>query len=179
MKKFLTIAAVTATLVGCSTFIGDNIATVARLAGTATGQAVNMGKFNAKTHNTIIEVVNVLRDVTPGVEQSFVECWSAAADKYLDEIVAKGKFDASLKPLVLTGVKTVGMGIDYLFEKHPEWEKNENQVKEAITAFCDGFLSICTPVDEASESVSAMSTKCGKVELDVDTLNYLKRNGRF
>lgn len=177
MKKFGLIALIAA-VAGCTSFMIKDIDTLSRLAGAATGQALMMAKLEPKAHNTIIEVTQVVRNVTPGTNETFVAVWGKEAEIYVDQLIEKSKLDKDAKTLVMSGVNTLCLGIDYLFAKHPEWKEDTDKVKTGIQGFCDGMLAVMKPMNEDPNAVSAAPVTTD-VELDGDTLMYLKSKGCF
>ena len=177
MKNVLfTVAAVCMTaLVGCKIFQGDP-SQLAYLSGAAAGKAVNMAAMKPVVHNRVIEVVQIVRDVIPGTNETFVAAWGNAATVYVNELASAGKLDKELVPMIVSGVQTAGLAVDYLFSKHPEWKNNTETVEVVVDQFTLGFLTMCVPVDETVGGVLKMPANKA---YDEDTYKYLKACGRF
>lgn len=177
MKKILLAlsAACLTVFTGCKIFEGDP-SQLAYLSGAAAGKAVCMASLKPAAHNRVIEVVQIVRDVVPGTNQTFAAVWGAAAKTYVNELADAGKVDKDLVPVIVGGVETAGIAIDYLFSKHPDWKANTETVEIVVDQFTIGFLTTCVPVDEKLGGAIKMPAN---TKIDQDTFNYLKACGRF
>lgn len=168
-------AACITVLSGCKIFEGDP-SQLAYLAGAAAGKAVNMVSMKPAAHNRVIEVVQVVRDVVPGTNETFAVVWGKAATTYVNELADAGKLDKDLVPVIVSSVETAGIAVDYLFSKHPEWKDDTATVEIVVDQFTTGFLTMCVPVDEKLGGALKMPADRS---YDEDTFKYLKARGRF
>lgn len=177
MNKLLIALALTClTLTGCKLFEGTDPSVLAQLAGAAAGKAVSMANIKPVAHNRIIDVVTVIQDVVPGTNETFAVAWREAATTYVNKLVDEGKIEKDYVAMIVSGVETAGIAIDYLFTKHPEWKENATLTKKVIAQFTAGFLSTCTPVDE--KLGGTFKAPVG-VDYDRDTYLYLQAIRRF
>lgn len=136
------------TMVGCKTLPTPEVmyGTSAAI-GVAAGKVANELKVDDGTRNAIIEVMNIVVQVIPEVDQTFEEAWTPVATVYIDKLVVDGKLTAAQAALVKSAFALIVKGLDYVFVKWPEAKKYENLVIAAIDGFASGFLGEFKPAN--------------------------------
>lgn len=152
MRKFLTVAAVMlcmlGSVVGCRRQPTPEVMYAASSAiGIAAGKVANELKVDDGTRNAIIEVLNLVVQVIPGVDQTFEDAWTPIAVAYIDGLVKEGKLTAAQAGLVKTAFALAVKGLDYVFIRWPDAKQYENLVIAAIDGFASGFLDEFRPAN--------------------------------
>lgn len=170
MKKLMMMVAVVMAFAfaGCKTVpTADKMHTAAQAVGYASGMVANETKIDDKSRDVVIEVVAIVKEVTPDEGQSFRDAWTNVAREYTADLVRAGKLDEAQAALVTGGVSIAGAGLDYVFATYPKAKSYEELVAAAVTGFCDGFLTTFRPVNMATRSAKP-------VDYDRDAYLYLK-----
>jgi len=167
MKKTLALALVsTMTLVGCKTVpTTDKMYSTAYSVGCASGMVATETKVDDKSREAIIEVVSIVKEVTPIEGKSFQDVWVPVAMRYTEAMVKAGRLDPTQATLVVGGITIAATGLDYVFKAYPKARMYEELVAAAINGFSEGFLTTFKPVNTDARSV---------VEYDRAAYSYLK-----
>ena len=182
MKKLffaLVAAAAMCTFTGCDDVPSKEVVTAASYAiGTSSGLVIKFLNIDEDTKTTICNVINVVYEVTPGEDQSFEEAWVPVATKYIDELIASGKLPPALqknaeltRQVLVKASEIMCVGLDRLFEKHPDWKKYPDVVVGAISGFVNGVKAtlgcsectdceIKTPRAEVEAEAKIIAERC-------------------
>lgn len=141
MKKIILCVSALLALVGCKTLpTPEKMEKTANAAGYTTGLVVSQ-TVKEKHISVITNIMIQVSTCVPTNGQSFVEAWTPVAQKYVDELVEKGKITKEESNLVMVGFNLVTSGIDYVFDKvYPKAREYEELVNAAIRGFTKGFM---------------------------------------
>lgn len=168
MKKMLAAAACAAMLglVGCKTTEvtdPDKVYNLANCGGQATAVVVQLCKVDTNAVLAACAVMDELSDVIPGDGETFEGIWPAKASLVIEALVAEGKLDAKYTDVINKVFGYVCKGLDYQFDKHPEWKTYTNCAAACVSGFVNGFEDaygyIRPNVDE--EMVKELCARCG------------------
>ena len=141
MKKIIVFASAMLALVGCKTLpTPEKMEKTAKAAGYTTGLVVQQ-TVKEKHIEVITNIMMQVATCVPTNSQTFVEAWTPVAQKYVNELVTKGKITKDEGDLVMIGFNLVTSGIDYVFDKvYPKAREYEELVNAAIRGFTKGFM---------------------------------------
>lgn len=150
-KKFACIAATVAiasAVIGCATIPTiDKMFNISRAIGYSAGLVANEIKMDAKVRNNVIDIWTKVSVCIPETNQTFAAAWTPIAQKHTDELVKKGKIDASQATLIMLGFKAAVAGLDYVFIRYPEAKLYKDLTVAAVDGFNEGFLATFKPVN--------------------------------
>ena len=141
----------------------ERMTTISKAVGKTAAVAVELSKTKQAVKDGITQVLNVVSNTVPGVNETFVAKWTPLIDAETQKLVDAGKLDAASATLVKGALYVACDGIDLIFVRYPKAKEYQELVSAAVTGFCDGFNSVMTPT---------FSAKPG--ELDTEALEYLK-----
>ena len=127
---------------GCKTVpTADTVYLVARAGGSATALVMNETKLDADKRTVIRDIVNEIRECTPEVGQTLEAAWTPIAQAHTDLLIQEGKIDAATGAVIMSGFKTVMVGVNLLEARYPVIHTSRDLLNAAIAGFTDGFLA--------------------------------------
>lgn len=155
---------------GCKTVpTADTVYLVARAGGSATALVMNETKLDADKRTVIRDIVNEIRECTPEVGQTLEAAWTPVAQRHVDLLVEEGRIDSAAATLVMTGFKTVMVGVNAIENRYPRIRADRDLLGAAVGGFCEGFLAKFD-AGCANCTLSAVS-----VGIDFDVVNEVRR----
>jgi len=160
------LAAALAFVVGCKPTV-EQMKTTATAIGYAAGLVANETPIKDDARNTLVEILNEVRECVPEEGQSFAEAWEPVITAKVAEFVEKGKIDVATGELVKTAALMAAKCVDYIFDvRYKEARKYKDLVAAGMSGALDGFLTAFKPVDDNAKGV--------KVEYDKDAYKWFK-----
>lgn len=127
---------------GCKTVpTADTVYLVAHAGGSATALVMNETKLDADKRTVIRDIVNEIRECTPEVGQTLEAAWTPVAQRHVDLLVEEGRIDSAAATLIMTGFKTVMVGVNAIENRYPQIRANRDLLSAFVTGFTDGFLA--------------------------------------
>jgi hypothetical protein len=169
-KTFIAIISAFLTLiVGCKEPTVESMTVTATAVGRAAALVVNETGIDAKTRETIVDVLGTVAKVTPAPGQSFEDAWTPVVNETVDKMVADGKISDTQGVLVKSAFSVIVKGLDYIFTvRYPKAKEYEDLVTAAITGFSNGFLEVFKV--EPTKTVSSAT-----IDFDKEAFEYLKK----
>lgn len=164
------VCAASLTFVGCDKVPSpETMSNLAGHVGIATAIAVNeFADLTPEVRNATVEVMNEVRAVIPETNQTFEAAWTPIAEAHIAKLVADGKLDEKLAPIVLIVAKAVFKGIDFAFAKYPKAYEVKEVVVAGVNGFFGGFLTWFKPANSLSVANSM------KADYDKDAYDHIK-----
>ena len=127
---------------GCKTVpTADTVYLVAHAGGSATALVMNETKLDADKRTIIRDITKEVRECTPEVGQTLEAAWTPIAQAHTDLLIQEGKIDAATGVVIMSGFKTVMVGVNLLEARYPQIRVNRDLLNAFITGFTDGFLA--------------------------------------
>ena len=134
--------AAVAVITGCKhTPATDTVYMVAYAGGTGTALVMNETSFDAGKRTVIRDITKEVRECTPEVGQTLEAAWTPIAQAHTDLLIQEGKIDAATGVVIMSGFKTVMVGVNLLEARYPQIRVNRDLLNAFITGFTDGFLA--------------------------------------
>ena len=156
MKKFNIKAFVVAffaaavfVLAGCDKLpSADKIENVSKTRGQAAGLTGDLAKMSDKARTTTLEVMDIVDDVVPSVNQTFTDAWAPVIEETITKSVTEGKITSDEGAIVKTAMGAVTQGLDYVFEvRWPTAKDYKELVSAAVRGFTEGFKTVIKPTN--------------------------------
>lgn len=119
----------------------DVIYMVAHAGGTGTALVMNETKLDTEKRTIIRDITKEVRECTPEVGQTLEAAWSPIAQAHTDLLVQEGKIDAATGVVIMSGFKTVMVGVNLLEARYPQIRADRDLLSAFIAGFTDGFLA--------------------------------------
>ena len=156
MKKIMiaALALAMAFIVGCKPTV-EQMNKTAYAIGYAAGLVANETKIKDDARNSIVYILNEVRECVPAEGQTFADAWAPIINEKVDALVKDGKIDAATGELVKTVAIMAAKAIDYLFDvRYPEAKKYEKLVAAGVSGAVDGFLTAFKPVNDGARATA-------------------------
>jgi hypothetical protein len=173
MKKLLAILIAVVSIVGCvsvPTVQSVNIASNG--IGAATAAAVSQMEMDKIVQNNIINIMNVLNDIVPTTNSTYVSTWTPVVDQHLQKLLTDGKIDIIQASVIRTSIILGAEGIDYMFRKHPEWLYYSELVNTAVHGFINGYINVFCVLIRNVYPVNS-------IHIDMDAYQYVSTRSRM
>ena len=146
MKMFsVVVAAVVACFAGCKSLPSEDVMRgTAESIGRAAGYAVELSKTKAEVKDAIVKVLDIVAEVVPETNQTFVAAWKPLIDEEIDKLVAADKIKAEDAVLAKSVLYIACDGVDLVFTRYPKAREYKNLVSAATDGFVSGFKSVVT-----------------------------------
>ncbi len=167
MKKLIIAAFAAAMfLTGCDKLpSAEKVETVSKSIGIAAAYACELGKIDDNAKKVILEVLDIVDEVVPATNQTFVEAWTPVINEVVDKYVADGKIDEGVAAIVKTVLGAAASGLDYIFEyRYPKAKEYKELVSAAVKGFTTGFTSV---IKAGTKAIP---------EYDLEAYEYFKKN---
>ena len=129
-------------IVGCKHIpTADTVYMVAHAGGTGTALVMNETSLDAAKRIIIRDIMKEVRECTPEVGQTLEAAWTPIAQAHTDLLVEEGKIDTATGVVIMTGFKTVMVGVTLLETRYPQVRVSRDLLSAFITGFTDGFLA--------------------------------------
>lgn len=170
MKKLILAALVAASsmfMTGCDP---DPVAVkaLATTMGASAGLVVKIMNLDSESVNYVVGILSTVDKAVPEEDQTFYEVWSPYFEAAVDKL--GNKLSDWQKKLVRQGLDAAVKGLDRLFEKKPEWKKQQQTVTGVINGFISSFTGVLSPnnslsfqrsVDADYDEVKIIAERCG------------------
>ena len=178
MKKLIlsTIMSVALVFTGCKSIpTPAEIETASYAIGVSTAMVCNMTKISDRDRQIMIDIVGEIRYCCPTSGHSLVESWTVIASNHVVDLVKEKKITEAEAKVILDVFDTVLVTADYMVRTL--WaiigERFDLSVS-ATSGFCNGFLAVFKPANQATFSVSTTNNNQNvRVKYDEETYNYL------
>ena len=175
MKKLIlsTIMSVALVFTGCKSIpTPAEIETASYTIGISTAMVCNMTKIGDKDRQVMIDIVGEIRYCCPTSGHSLVESWTVIASNHVVDLVKEKKITEAEAKVILDVFDTVLVTADYMVRTR--WPIISERIDLATSGFCNGFLAVFKPTNQATFSTSVKSvTPDVRVKYDEETYNYL------
>ena len=178
MKKLIlsTIMSVALVFTGCKSIpTPAEIETASYAIGVSTAMVCNMTKIGDKDRQVMIDIVGEIRYCCPTSGHSLVESWTVIASNHVVDLVKEKKITEAEAKVILDVFDTVLVTADYMVRTR--WPVINERIDLAVSAtsgFCNGFLAVFKPTNQATFSASVKGvTPDVRVKYDEETYNYL------
>ena len=149
MSKFIIVLAaaicmfaVAGVVTGCHSLPpADPVYMVAHAGGTGTALVMNETSLDTAKRTVIRDITKEVRECTPEVGQTLEAAWTPVAQAHTDLLIQEGKIDAATGVVIMSGFKTVMVGVNLLEARYPHLRVNRDLLNAFITGFTDGFLA--------------------------------------
>lgn len=158
-------AGVTATTVsGCKHLpTVDAVKLAAKAIGGATGLVLNECDIPAEARTAIIEITEKVLPCIPEIGVPLETAWTPIAQAHVDKLIADGKIDAALGPVIMAAFKLVVRGFALLEQKYPEVRVSRELLGAAVSGFGEGLLDTLRPTVDAFKAVAVDVTSVGAI----------------
>lgn len=142
-------AAIVVVFAGCDKLpSAEKIENVSKTIGYAAGLTCDLTKVSDKTRTVTLEVMDIVDDVIPLTNQTFIAAWTPVIDETISNFVNKGKITASEGVIVKAVMAAVTQGLDYVFEvRWPKAKEYKELVSAAVRGFTEGFKTVIKPAN--------------------------------
>lgn len=129
-------------IIGCKHIpTSDPVYMVAHAGGTGTALVMNETSLDATKRTVIRDIMKEVRECTPEVGQTLEAAWTPIAQAHTDLLIEEGKINATAGADIMTGFKTVMVGVTLLENRYPQVRVSRDLLSAFITGFTDGFLA--------------------------------------
>lgn len=147
MSRFAFIIAATAFIATVATVVGckhtpetGTVYMVAHAGGTGTALVMNETSLATEKRTIIRDITKEVRECTPEVGQTLEAAWTPIAQAHTDLLIQEGKIDAATGTVIMSGFKTVMVGVNLLEARYPQIRVDRDLLNAFIAGFTDGFL---------------------------------------
>lgn len=145
MKRFIMSMLTAAAILfsGCTETVNETtVSATAYACGLIAGGATELSKTKTSVKEGIAAVLEIAESVAPEGEKTFLETWTPIVEDSVKRLVEDKKLEEGGGEFVRKCSLTVASGIDFLFERHPDWKNYKNFVSVAVHSFVEGYKSV-------------------------------------
>lgn len=149
-RNFILGGAATAALSGCR-FVPtpDQGKVIGKGVGGATGLVMDPCVSDNDVRNAIVEVAERIGRCAPQEGETVREAWTRIANAHVKELIDAGKITQVQGAAIIAAFKLLLAGWAILEARHPQVKVWSELTVAVIGGFCEGFLAVFKPANEA------------------------------
>lgn len=141
----------------------DAVKLAAKAIGGATGLVLNECDIPSEARAAIIEITEKVLPCIPEIGVPLETAWTPIAQAHVDKLIADGKIDAALGPVIMAAFKLVVRGFALLEQKYPAVRTSRELLEAAVSGFGEGLLDTLKPTVDAFKAATVDVTAVGAI----------------
>lgn len=163
-KEFIAGLAGVAAVAGCKHIpSADAVNLAAKAIGGATGLVIHECDLPDGAEEAIVGITEKVLPCVPEIGVPLETAWTPIAQAHVDKLIADGRIDASLGPVIMAAFKLVVRGFALLEQKYPTVRTSRELLEAAVSGFGEGLLDVMKPSVDAFKAASVDVTAVGEL----------------
>lgn len=184
MSKFILILAaaicmfaIAGVVTGCHSIpTADTVYMVAHAGGTGTALVMNETSLDTEKSTVIRDITKEVRECTPEVGQTLEAAWTPVAQAHTDLLIQEGRIDAATGTVIMSGFKTVMVGVNLLEARYPQIRADRDLLNAFIAGFTDGFLEkFEVECENCTDGCTDCTVRAERLGVDRSAVNEVRR----